>query len=144
MVFLGVIIGINITIYYVVIKILQDVFSFNWTGFVDAYTYLATNTSYFTYYLLAYLLGIIFYFLYTFVLYQLLTGFSEELIKLITSYYKHDFPEVKITTENGDAKGKLTDIRDKPLVTLSEKTMITMIPWDKIEMMEANKKNLKK
>lgn len=142
--FLGIIIGINITIHYTVIYILQNVFLFNWTGFADAYTYLATNTSYFTYYLLAYILGIVFYFMYTFVLYQLLTEFSEEIIKLITSFYKHDFPEVKITTENGDAKGKLTDIRDKTLVTLSEKTMITMIPWDKIEMMEANKKNLKK
>jgi len=68
---------------------------------------------------------------------------SSEINQLITKYFMYDFPEVKIITENGEVKGQLRDILNKSIVTVSEKDKIKAISWDKIEIIEASKKDLK-
>ncbi len=69
----------------------------------------------------------------------MLTLFSEHIIKLITNFYNRDFPKVKITTENGEVNATLAGILDKELIILNEETVVTMIPWNKIEILEASK-----
>lgn len=137
-IFLGIINGMNFVIYYSLFKLLPKMFSFSWNS-EYSYTYFVANIYYFICYGVAHLLGVIIYLGCVFALCYMITDLSDNIIKLITNSYDRDFPKVKITTENGETKARIADLRDKELITLSEENVVIMIPWNKIEILEASK-----
>jgi hypothetical protein len=143
--FIGAIIGFNLLIFtatlgmFLKFSIFPDNFSFNWITFVNIYTSLEIDVIYFKYYEIIFFIGVFLSLINIIMVYSSVRWFSYEVKRLITNFFKYDFPEVKITTENNEIKGKLNDVLSKTLVTVSEKNMIKMVPWDKIETMEASK-----
>lgn len=143
--FIGTIIGFNLLIFaatlgmFIKFSIFPDNFSFNWVTFTNIYASLETAVAYLKYYEIIFLIGIFLSLINIIMIYNSIRWFSTEVKRLITNFFKYDFPEVKITTENNEIKGKLNDVLSKTLVTVSEKNMIKMVPWDKIETMEASK-----
>ena len=73
--------------------------------------------------------------------YYNITNISNKVIKAITNFYICDFPDIKITTNHGETKGKLKDIKNKSFVTLSENNVLKTVKWNKIEIMEIKNRN---
>jgi hypothetical protein len=71
-------------------------------------------------------------------IYKIISNMSNDAIEAIINFYKFDFPYVKIKTELGEVSGQLNDIQNKFLVTLSEKKVLKIIPWNKVVILEAN------
>ena len=120
---------------------LSDGFTLNWSMFSYIYENLKIDVPYLEYYVFVFLLGALFTVFYMVPICQSISGFSSEVKKLITNFYKCDFPDVKIKTENGEIKGQLKDILNKSMVTLSEDNTLKMIQWDKIETIEICPRN---
>lgn len=143
--FIGVIIGFNLLIFLATLgmfykfSIFPDSFSFNLITFINIYTSLETDVVYLNLYEIIFFVGVFLCLINIILVYTWIIWFSYEVKRLITNFFRYDFPEVKITTENNEIKGKLNDVLSKTLVTVSEKNMIKMVPWDKIETMEASK-----
>ena len=51
------------------------------------------------------------------------------------------FPYIKIKTGSGGVTGQLEDIKNKSLIALNEKNVLKIVPWDKIEILEASNIN---
>jgi len=126
---------------FIKFSIFPSNFSFNWITFTNIYRNLETTVIYFKYYGVVFFISAFISLVNIIIIYNSIKWFSSEVKRLITNHFKYDFPEVKITTENNEIKGKLDDILNKTLVTVSEKGTIKIVPWDKIETMEASKIN---
>jgi hypothetical protein len=143
--FIGFVIGLNITIFFYFIVILSNLstidnnFSFNETIFDLIYADLLYSEFYVSAYLLGllYLSGLLASFILIFVIYYFAKNFKKRAVKSITNSYKHNFPYVKIKTESGEVEGQLQDIINKNLVTLNKNNELKIVPWDKIQIMEA-------
>ena|GEM_PF-1569452 len=145
--FIGAIVGFTLLVYiatlamFIKFSIFPSNFSFNWITFTNIYRNLETTVIYFKYYGVVFFISAFISLVNIIIIYNSIKWFSSEVKRLITNHFKYDFPEVKITTENNEIKGKLDDILNKTLVTVSEKGTIKIVPWDKIETMEASKIN---
>lgn len=149
-VFLGAIIGINILLFIAFLGVLAKFgiipsdFSLNFDTIVGIYTSLEKEVHNLNIFAVLYLLGAFINIMDFFAVYRNIKLFSNEVKRLFINFFKYDFPEVNIKTENNEVKGQLKDFTNKYLVTISEKNIIKIVSWNKIEVMEANKINLKK
>lgn len=148
--FIGITFGVSITVYILSLgnlllcSVIDNNSSFNRALFTDIHTNLEPNLLYPVFHLTMYLLGFTGSALFICWLYCVsIKPFSDRVMELITRYYRCDFPYVKIKTESGEIEGLLKDIRNRSLVTLSENNVLRIVPWDKIETMEAIQRNKK-
>ena len=74
---------------------------------------------------------------YTVDLIKKIKRFPTDVIEPITDYHQRHFPYMTLNTDLGTVKGQLKEIHNKSLVTLSEKNVLMIIPWDTVKMMEA-------
>jgi hypothetical protein len=61
--------------------------------------------------------------------------FSKYIIDPIKNYHQCKFPCIKVTTQFGEIKGQLKDIQNRTFTVFSEKNMLSILPWDKVEIM---------
>lgn len=140
--FFGFLIGVNLSIYHLAPYIF-DIYSIHFiepeysnVSIVDLYTSMKTNLSYLQYIEAAFSLGMISTISCFILIYALSVKFSNRVIEKITDFYQPSFPYIKLKTGNGNIEGSLKDIQNKSLITLSENNVLTIVPWDKIEIME--------
>lgn len=119
----------------------DDAFSLSAMSLNDLLTLLDKHVPYFEYYVVIYVITFLFNVVLISGLYLSSSAFLENLIKSITSYYKCDFPYVKIKTECGDFEGQLSEIRNKSFLVINGKNVLNVIHWDKIGVMEVLQKN---
>lgn len=110
---------------------------YNYTYFFDIYNSMKINLPYFQYIEYIFALGLIYSVGCFLIAYSINRLLSYETIETITYFYQNSFPYIKIKTGNGEIEGQIKEIRNKSLITLSEKNVLTLVPWDKIEIMEA-------
>lgn len=141
--FMGVIIGLNYIMYRLLFyylskfSIINDGFSFNLSYFTGIYTNLSSNLMYPEFHICMYIIGISANIILIFMLYYITKMITERIIELITHLYENKFPDVKITAGNGEIEGQLKDIRNKSLIALSGSNELKIIPWNKIEILNA-------
>jgi len=100
-----------------------------------------TNVLYPGFDVIVYMLGFLVSFILIVRLYYFAKFFNDDVIRSILNVYKYGFPYIKIKTESGEVEGQLRDIINKSLVTLSDKNELKIVPWDKIQTMEASNPN---
>lgn len=141
--FIEFLIGLNYFIYRLIFHYLSEFsiitgdFSFNFSYFTVIYTNLSSNLMYPAFHIFMHLTGILASCTLIVLLYFITKVIAERVIELITRRYEYKFPYVKITTGNGETEGRLKDFRNKSLMSLSGKDELKIIPWDKIETMNA-------
>ncbi len=74
-------------------------------------------------------------------MYITISKLQKDAIESITNYYQCRFPYIKIKTGSGGVTGQLEDIKNKSLIALNEKNVLKIVPWDKIEILEASNIN---
>lgn len=105
--FVGIITGLSILVFlatfgmFIKYSIVPNDFSFSWSTFSSIYTNLENDVLYLRYYIIIFFFGVILSLFTIIIVYQSIKWFSSEVKILITNYFKYDFPEVKIITENG-------------------------------------------
>jgi hypothetical protein len=146
-IFIGIIFGVNFFIYlilcnaYIISSRSAEKISLNLALFGDVYKYFGENVQNLNIHGFMYLGGMLLSFYLIANSYTKITLFNKDTLRAISNFYYYDFPYVKIKTDSGESKGQLRDILNKSLVTLNEKNILTIIPWDKIETMEASQPN---
>jgi hypothetical protein len=141
-IFVGAIVGGNFVncsnvIYHLHSFLISKVdFSFTLYYFENAITFMNVYIPNFNILMLIYVIVWTFSFIFIFLLYCLSTSITNELIESIKKFHKYEFPYARIKTDSGEVKGQLKDIHNKSLVTLNEKNVLSIVPWNKIETME--------
>ena len=142
---IGIALGVNINHYMVLLNFFNNVLAFyhfnfpvswSWNSLEKASKFINSRVENLDFYFLFYSILAIINFFFICLSWYIGTEYSNSIVKLIKNSYKYDFPYIKIKTESGEVKGQLTDIQNKSLVTLSEKNVYGVVPWDKIEIME--------
>lgn len=140
--FFGFLIGVYLVIYHFGSSFFRE-YSFIYThteypkiGIVYLYNSMRINLPYFQYIECVFICGMvntIFSFIF---LYAVSSRIFNYVIEEITDFYQPNFPYIKLKTGNGYIEGSLKDVQNKSLITLSKNNVLTIVPWDKIEIME--------
>lgn len=113
--------------------------SFDLIHLNNLYTTLKTNLPYFWLHVIVHITEIILSLVLVWEMCQRGNNFSDSVIKSTTDFYNCKFPYIKIKTRNGEIEGQLMDIvQNESLVTLKDKNILKIVPWDKIETMEVS------
>ncbi|WP_410508757.1 hypothetical protein RSJ42_00270 [Methanosarcina hadiensis] len=110
---------------------------YNYTYFLYIYDSVKINLPYFQYIEFIFAFGLLYSVGCLIAAYSINRILSSVITETITSFYQNGFPYIIIKTGNGEIKGQLKEIRNKSLIALSEKNVLTLVPWNKIEIMEA-------
>jgi len=145
--FVGMIFGLDIciTLFIVTLIILlghNGDALFNWNVLTSAYAKLKINVPNLINHVLIYYYFMGFSCASIVALVLLINSSSDKVINSLTDFHKHDFPYLKIKTESKEIGGQLRDIRNKHFVTITDKNMLIIVPWNKIEIIEV--RNMKK
>jgi len=142
---IGIILGANINHYVVLIDFFRNVLAIDHFNFPNSWSrdslikackFINARIQNLGLYVIFQMIVAVFSYVFILVFMYENSEFSASIMKLTKNFYKCDFPYMKIKTESGEVKGQLSDIRNKSLVTLSEKNVFGVVPWDKIEIME--------
>lgn len=140
--FFGFIIGVNLAIYHLAPYIF-DMYSllyieqeYSNISIIDLYTSMKTNLPYFQYIEALFVGGMLATILCFFFICTMSILISSRVTEKMADFYQQSFPYIKLKTGNGNIEGSLKDIQNKSLITLRDNNVLTIVPWDKIEIME--------